>query len=72
MCLNIWAPKSINFSFGTNGKLMVLSVPVVTYIRLHMNGIEKSYILSNYCLSVNILLQGWIRIANFIMHVKAV
>ena len=26
MCLNIGAPKPVNFPFGTNGKLMVLEV----------------------------------------------
>ena len=31
MCLNIGAPKSINFPFGTNGKLMLLGVPILKH-----------------------------------------
>ena len=30
MCLNIGTPKKINFPFGTNGKLMVLGVPILS------------------------------------------
>ena len=29
MCLNIGTHKTINFPFGTNGKLMVLGVPIL-------------------------------------------
>ena len=29
MCLNVGTPETINFPFGTNGKLMVLGVPVL-------------------------------------------
>ena len=32
--LNIKAPKTINYSFGTNGKLMMLSVPVHKHFRV--------------------------------------
>ena len=34
MCLNIGTPKIINFPFGTNGKLMVLGVPVFKHLGL--------------------------------------
>ena len=30
MCLSIRTPKTINFTFGTNRKLMVLDVPKLT------------------------------------------
>ena len=29
MCLNFGTPKTINFPFGTNGKFMVLDVPIL-------------------------------------------
>ena len=29
MCINIGTPLDINFPFGTDGKLMVLGVPVL-------------------------------------------
>ena len=29
MCSNIGTPKTINFPFGTNGKLMILGVPIL-------------------------------------------
>ena len=32
MSLNIGTPKTINFPFGTNGKLIVLGVPVLKHI----------------------------------------
>ena len=34
MCLNIGTPKTINFPFGTNEKLMVLGVPILKYFRV--------------------------------------
>ena len=34
MCSNIGTPKIINFPFGTNGKLMVLGVPVFKPFRV--------------------------------------
>ena len=38
MCLNIGIPKSINFPFGTNGKLMLLGVPIQKLCRVfHFN-----------------------------------
>ena len=27
-CINIWTPKTINFSFVPNGKFMILGVPI--------------------------------------------
>ena len=36
-CLSIWTPKTINFLFGTNGKLMVLGVPVFEHISVKCN-----------------------------------
>ena len=34
MCSNIGTPKIINFPFGTNGKLMVLGVPIFKHFRV--------------------------------------
>ena len=34
MCSNIGTPKTINFPFGTNGKLMVLGVPIHKHFRV--------------------------------------
>ena len=35
--LNIVTPKTIDFPFGTNGKSMILSVPILTHFRVfHM------------------------------------
>ena len=34
MCLNIGSPKTVNFPFGTNGKLLVLGVLVLKRIRM--------------------------------------
>ena len=36
MCSNIGTPKTINFPFGTNGKLMVLGVPILKHFRVYM------------------------------------
>ena len=33
MCLNIGTTKTINFPFGTNGKLTVLGVPYFSTLR---------------------------------------
>ena len=35
MSLNIRTPKIINFPFGTNGKLMVLGVPIPKYLSFY-------------------------------------
>ena len=34
MSSNSGTPKNINFSFGTNGKLMVLGVPILKHFRV--------------------------------------
>ena len=34
MCLNIWTPKIITFPFETNGKLMILGVPILKHFRV--------------------------------------
>ena len=34
MCLNIETPKTINFPFDTNGKLMILGVPILKPFRV--------------------------------------
>ena len=34
MCSNIGTPKTINFPFGTNGKLMVSGVPIFKQFRV--------------------------------------
>ena len=31
-CVSIGTPKTINFPFGTNGKLMILGVPIFKHI----------------------------------------
>ena len=33
MCLNIWTQKIINFAFGTNGKIDVLSIRILNHLR---------------------------------------
>ena len=35
MCLNIGTSKTINFPFGTHGKLMVLGVPILKHFRVN-------------------------------------
>ena len=35
MCLNIGTPKTINFPFETNGKLMILGVPILKQFRVN-------------------------------------
>ena len=35
MFLKTGTPKTINFPFGTNGKLMVLGVPILKHIRVY-------------------------------------
>ena len=34
MCLNIGTPKNHHFSFGTNGKVVVLGVPILKHFRV--------------------------------------
>ena len=34
MCLTIGTPKNINFPFETNGKLMILGVPILKHFRV--------------------------------------
>ena len=36
MCSNFGTPKTINFPFGTNGKLMVLGVPIFKHFRVYL------------------------------------
>ena len=36
MCLNIGTPKTINFPFETNGKLMILGVPILKHFRVYV------------------------------------
>ena len=35
MCPNFGTPKMINFPFGTNGKFIMLGVPVLKHITVH-------------------------------------
>ena len=35
MCLNIGTLKTVNFPFGTNGKLMVLGVPILKHFSIY-------------------------------------
>ena len=37
MCLNVGTPKAINFSFGTNGKLMIIGIPIPKQFRVHLS-----------------------------------
>ena len=41
MCSNIGTSKTINFPFGTNGKLMVLGVPILKHLRVITLNIGK-------------------------------
>ena len=36
MYLNIGTPTTIDFPFGTNGKLMVLGVPILKHFRVYI------------------------------------
>ena len=36
MCLNTGIPSNHHFPFGTNGKVVVLGVPILTQIRVYM------------------------------------
>ena len=38
MCLNIGTPKNHQFSFGTNGKVVVLGVPILKHFRVSATG----------------------------------
>ena len=38
LCLDIGTPKIVNFPFGTNGKLMVLGVPILKHFRVCYDG----------------------------------
>ena len=45
MCSNIGIPEPYNFPFGTNGKLMVLGVPIhkhfrVLYFQLYLDAMD--------------------------------
>ena len=42
ICLNIGTPKHINFSCGSNGKLMVIGVPILKHIRVCNNTASRS------------------------------
>ena len=48
MCLNIWTPTTNNFPFATNGKLMVLGVP----IHKHFTVFPFSVLLGNMICSL--------------------
>ena len=37
MCLNIGTPKIINFPFETNGKLLILDVPILKHYRIEIH-----------------------------------
>ena len=36
MCLNFGIPKLINFPFGTNGKSIILGVPILEHIKVYI------------------------------------
>ena len=52
MCSNIGTPKIINFPLGTNGKLMVLGVPIFKHFRVICLGLlrENFLILALKCM----------------------
>ena len=41
MCLIIGTPKNINFLFETNGKLMILGVPILKHFRVYSDFLQK-------------------------------
>ena len=43
ICLNIGTSKNVNFPFGTNGKLMVLGVPILKRFRVYFVLVPKKY-----------------------------
>ena len=42
MCLNIGTPKNINFPFETNGKLMIVGVPILKHFRVILPALTLS------------------------------
>ena len=52
-CLNIGTPKNINFPFGTNGKLMVLGVPILKHFSvlfvIYYSNSEPADAMKNCC-----------------------
>ena len=46
MCLNIGTPQNVNFPFGTNGKLMVLGVPILKHFKVHKICLTELILLS--------------------------
>ena len=40
MCLDFGASKTIDFPFGTNGKLMILGVPILKHFRVNHEVME--------------------------------
>ena len=49
MCLIIGTPKTINFPVGTNGKLMVLGVPILKHFRVIMLKAITINVISKAC-----------------------
>ena len=44
MFLDILTPKTINFPFGTNGKLMILGSPILKHFRYSALKSDKSFL----------------------------
>ena len=44
MCLNIGTPKNHHFSFGTNGKVVVSGVPILTHFKVPSEILKLSYL----------------------------
>ena len=59
MCLNIGTHKTVNFPFETNGKLMVLGVPILKNFRVSRMLREETK--ENYRISV-VIRQGFFRL----------
>ena len=44
ICLNFGTPKTINFPFGTSGKLIILGVPILKHITVLNNDSAIAFI----------------------------
>ena len=41
MCSNIGTPNNHHFPFGTNGKVVVLGVPILKHFRVNLNALPR-------------------------------
>ena len=54
MCLNIGTPKNIIFPFETNGKLMILGVPILKHFRVFVSFQSFNIYLNSMTLTTTI------------------